>query len=122
MLPGGLCRFGPPKASETAPPVSAGCWNYVLFPVPEANGFPNPLSQVGECVDLGDADLQRAEDRKSQRPPEVSKRVTTVPLVECVRTKLELYKEGKPGPPTDAGQASVKPVAFTSDLTTLLGL
>ncbi|KAB0405815.1 hypothetical protein E2I00_013736 [Balaenoptera physalus] len=51
--------------------------------VPEANRFPNPLSQAGECVDLGDADLQRAEDRKGQRPPEVSKRVTTVPLVEC---------------------------------------
>ncbi|KAJ1067126.1 hypothetical protein K5549_012485 [Capra hircus] len=41
-------------------------------PVPEANGFPNPLSQGGECVDLGDADLQKAEDRNGQSPLEDS--------------------------------------------------
>lgn len=46
---------------------------------------PNCLSQ--ECVDLGDADLQRAEDRKDQQlsPQEVSRRVTIAPSLVRVQ-------------------------------------
>lgn len=58
-----------------------------LCPIPEANGFPNPLSQGGECVDLGDADLQKAEDRNGQRLLEVSRSIITVPLIRRWKDK-----------------------------------
>lgn len=58
--------------------------------------LPNLLSQARECVDLGDANLQRAEDGKGQYLPEVSRRVTTVPpLVRVWKDKewsLELLQ------------------------------
>lgn len=70
---GGLCRLGPPKAPGMARPLSPRCWDYVLFPVLEANDFPNPLSPASILTFRA----QRME--MASTPPEVSRRITTVP-------------------------------------------
>lgn len=77
MLPGGLCKFGLPKAPEAAPPFPPVAGIISSFQSQKQMASPN--SKLVECVDLADADLQKAVDGKGQRPPEVSRRATTVP-------------------------------------------
>lgn len=87
------------------------------FSSPGSKWFPHPLSPASTLT-------FRAQRMEMASTPQRSAEESPQSLLQFDyrRKRLELYKERKPGSPTDADQARVKSAAFSSDPATLLCL